>query len=123
MWPIYQLGKNYLGPHKYTYSFGVPLGHLRENYRLTEDKTIPVEAWVKDLMALNKTSQGNFECFMGTLVSTVPAVWQGPLHYRNLQSALLISLKKGLNKFRSVSITHQLVRELKLWASGGLRVN
>ena len=74
-------------------------------------------------MALNKTTQENLECFVGTLVSTVPAVWQGPLHYRNLQCALLISLKKGRNPSRSVSISHQLVRELNWWASGGMRAN
>ena len=95
----------------------------RKTIALPEDKTTQVEAWVKDLMALNKTTQGNLECFVGTLVSTVPAVWQGPLHYRNLQRALLISLKKGRNPSRSVSISHQLVRELNWWASGGMRAN
>ena len=91
---------------------------------LPEDKTIRVEAWAKDLMALNKTTQGNLECFMGTLVSTVPAVWQGPLHYRNLQCTLLISLKQGRNPSRSVRISHPCVeRELDWWASGGMRAN
>ena len=46
-------------------------------------------------MALNKTTQKDLECFVGTLVSTALAVWQAPLHYRNLQCALLISLIKG----------------------------
>ncbi len=90
---------------------------------LPEDKTTQVKAWAKDLMALNKTTQGNLECFMGTLVRTVPAAWQGLLHYRNFQCELLISLKKGRNHFRSVSISHQLVRELNWWASGGIRAN
>ena len=82
-----------------------------------------MEAWAKKLMALKKTTQEDPECFVGTLVSTVLAVWTGPLHYRNLQHALLISLKKGRNPSRSVSISHQLVRELNWWASGGVRAN
>ena len=79
LWLVYKLGENYPRPYKYTYSFGAPLGHLKENYSLPEDKTIQVEAWVKDLTALNKTTLGNLECFV---------------HYRNLQRSLLISLKK-----------------------------
>ena len=86
---------------------------LRKTITLPEDKTTRVEAWAKKLMALKKTTQEDLECFVGTLVSTTPAVWQAPLHYRNLQYALLISLKKGQNKFRSVSISHQIVRELE----------
>ena len=35
LWLVHQLSEDYLGPHKYTYSFGVPLGHLKENYLLT----------------------------------------------------------------------------------------
>ena len=68
----------------------------------------PGWSWAKDLMALNKTTQENLECFV---------------HYRNLQRSLLISLKKGRNHFRSVSISHQLVGELNWWASGGMRAN
>ena len=60
---------------------------------------------------------------MGTLVSTAPAVWYAPLYYWNLQRALLISLKKGRNTKRRISISHQLVRELNWWASGGMRAN
>ena len=59
-------------------------------------------------MVLNRTTQGNLECFV---------------HYRNLQCSVLISLKKGRNHFRSVSISHQLVGELNWWASGGMRAN
>ena len=81
---------------------------MRKTIPLPEDKTTRVEAWVKDLMALNKTTQGNLECFV---------------HYRNLQHSFLISLKKGRNHFRSVSISHQLVGELNWWASGGMRAN
>ena len=93
---------------------GIPLhlgflwNTLKKTIALPEDKTTRVEAWVKDLMALNKTTQGNLECFV---------------HYRNLQRSFLISLKKGRNHFRSVSISHQLVGELNWWASGGMRAN
>ena len=80
-----------------------------------------MEALAKDLMALNETTQETLECFVGTLVSTVPVVWKGPLHYRGLQHALLISLKKGRDTKRRISISHQLVRELNWWASGGMR--
>ena len=67
----------------------------RKTITLSEDKTTLVEVCAKNLMALNKTTQEDLECFVGTLVSTALAVWQAPLHYRNLQCALLISLKKG----------------------------
>ena len=67
----------------------------RKTIALPEDKTTWVEAWAKDLMALNEITQETLECFVGTLVSTVLAVWKGPLHYRGLQHALLCSLKKG----------------------------
>ena len=46
----------------------------RKTIALPEDKTTWVEAWVKDLMALNETTQETLECFVGTLVSTVPEV-------------------------------------------------
>ena len=104
------------------------LGFLWDNPRKTitlpEDKTTQVEVWARKLMALKKTTQEDLECFVGTLVSTVPAVWQGPLHYRNLQHTLLISLKQGRNPSRSVRISHPcVVRELIWWASRGMRAN
>ena len=80
---------------------GIPLhlgflwNTLKKTIALSEDKTTRVEAWAKDLMAVKETTQKTLECFVGTLVSTVPAVWKGPLHYRGLQLALLRSLKKG----------------------------
>ena len=86
---------------------------------LTEDKTTRVEAWAKKLLTVNKTTQENLECFVGTLISTTPAVWQAPLHYRALQRSLIISHKGGRSKSKSVRISHpSLVRELNCWASG-----
>ena len=41
-----------------------------------------------------KTIQENLDCFVGTLISTTPAVWKAPLHYRALQCSLLISFKR-----------------------------
>ena len=82
-----------------------------------------MEARAKQLMAVKETTQETLECFVGTLVSTVLAVWKGPLHYRGLQHALLISLKKGRDTKRRISISHKLVRELNWWASGGMRAN
>ena len=38
---VYQLGENYARPLKYTYSFGVPLRHLKENYHLTQGQNHP----------------------------------------------------------------------------------
>ena len=37
---------------------------LEKTITLPEDKTTQVEAWVKDLMALNKTTQRNLEYFL-----------------------------------------------------------
>ena len=97
---------------------------LEKTIALPKDKTTQVEAWAKKLLAVNKTTQENLECFVGTLISTTPAVWQAPLHYRALQRSLLISLKGGRSKSKSVRISHpSVVRELNWWASGGLRAN
>ena len=85
--------KTILDPTSIPTHLGFLWNTLRKTIALPEDKTTRVEAWVKKLMALKKTTQEDLECFVGTLVSTVPAVWQGPLHYRNLQRTLLISLK------------------------------
>ena len=60
---------------------------------------------------------------MGTLVRTVPAIWKGTLHYRGFQLALLCSFKKGQSKLRRISISYQLLRELKWWASVGMTAN
>ena len=48
----------------------------RKTIALPEDKTTRVEARVKQLMAVKETTQKTLECFVGTLVSTVPAVWK-----------------------------------------------
>ena len=61
---------------------------------LPEDKTPRVESWDKRLLANKKTTQEDLECFVGILVSTQPAVWMAPLHFRALQRSLLISLKR-----------------------------
>ena len=104
---------------------GIPLhlgflwNTLKKTITLPEDKTTRVEAWAKRLLAVNKTTQEDLECFVGTLISTTPAVWKAPLYYRSLQRSLLFSLQKGRNKFRSVSISSPWVkRDLRLWAFG-----
>ena len=66
---------------------------LRKTIALPKDKTTWVEAWAKKLLAVNKTTQENLECFVGTLIRTTPAVWKAPLHYRALKRSLVISLK------------------------------
>ena len=84
--------KTILDPTRIPLHLGFLWDTLKKTIALPEDKTTWVEAWAKKLMALNKTTQDDLECLVGTLVSTAPAVWQAPLHYRNLQHALLISL-------------------------------
>ena len=85
---------------------------------LPKDKTTLVKAWAMKLLAVNKTAQENLECFVGTSISTTPAVWKAPLHYRALQRLLIISLKEGRSKSMSVRISHpSVVRELNWWAS------
>ena len=79
---------------------------LKKTIALPEDKTTRVEAWAKKLLAVNKTTQENLECFVGTLISTTPAVWQAPLHYSDLQRLFIISLKGGIYKSKSVRISH-----------------
>ena len=116
--------KTILDPTRIPLHLGFLWDTLKKTIALPEDKTTRVEAWAKKLLALNKTTQEDLECFVGTLISTTPAVWQAPLHYRALQCSLLISLKKGWSKSRSVRISHPcVVRELNWWASGGLRAN
>ena len=91
---------------------------MEKTITLPEDKTTWVEAWAKKLLAVNKTTQENLECFVGTLISTTPAVWKAPLHYRALQRSLIISLKGGRSKTKSVRISHPIiVRELNWLAS------
>ena len=104
---------------------GIPLhlGFLWDTLRMTitlpKDKTTRVEAWAKKLLAIKKTTQEDLESFVGTLISTTPAVWKAPLHYRALQRLLNFSLKRGRNKIKSVWISHpSIVRELEWWASG-----
>ena len=111
--------KTILDPTSIPTHLGFLWNTLRKTITLPEDKTTLVEAWARKLMALKKTTQKDLECFVGTLVSAVPAVWQDPLYYRNLQRALLISLEQCRNPSRSVRISHPCVeRELDWWASG-----
>ena len=94
---------------------------LRKTVTLPKDKTTRVEAWAKKLLAHNKTTQENLECFVGTHINTTPAVWKAPLHYRALQRSLIISLRGGRSKFKSVRNSHSsVVRELNWWASAPL---
>ena len=109
---------------------GIPLhlgflwNTLEKTITLPEDKTTRVEAWAKKLLAVNITTQENLEFFVGTLISTTTAVGQAPLHYKALKRSLIISLKRGRSKSKSVRISHpSVVRKLTWWASGGLRAN
>ena len=97
---------------------------LRKTIALPENKTTRVEALSKKLLTVNKTTQENFECFVGTIISTTPAVQKAPLHHRALQRSLIIFLRGGRSKSKSVMISHpSVVRELNWWASGVLRAN
>ena len=87
---------------------------------LPEDKTTRVESWAKRLLANQKTTQEDLESFVGTLISTQPAVWKAPLHFRALQIVLLFSLRQGRKKHRSVRLSnHFVLRDLDWGASGG----
>ena len=124
LWLVNQLGENYPWPQEYTSLFGFLWDTSKKTITLPKNKTTRVEAWAKKLIAVNKTTLENLECFMGTLISTTPAVWKPPLHYRAFQRSLIISLRGGRSKSKSVRISHpSVVRELNWWASGGLRTN
>ena len=111
-WSIYWV-KMILEPTGIPLHLGFFWVTLRKTITLPEDKTTQVEAWAKKLLAVNKTNQKNLECFVGTLIRTTPAVWKAPLHYRALQRSLIISLKGGRSKSKSVRISHpSVVREL-----------
>ena len=98
-----------LGDHASTKS----VGYHGKTIALPEDKTTRVEAWAQKLLKVDTTIQENLECFVGTLISTTPAVEQGSLHYRALQTALNISLKQGMNSKKSVRISHpHIMRDL-----------
>ena len=84
--------KTILDPTNTPTHLGFLLNTSKKTIAVPEDKTTQVEAGAKQLMAAEETTQETLECFVGTLVSTVPAVWKGPLHYRVHQHALLTSL-------------------------------
>ena len=91
---------------------------------LPKDKTTQVESWAKRLLTTKKTTQEDLESFVGTLISTQPAVWKAPLHFRALQRLLLISLRQGRNKCRSVRLSdYSVVRDLDWCTYSGLRAN
>ena len=84
---------------------------LKMTIPLSEDKTTWVQVWAKKLLDVNKTTQENCECYVGTLISTTPVVWQAPLHYRALQRLLIISLKHCRNKSKSIWNSHPSIVE------------
>ena len=73
---------------------------LRMTIALPEDKTTRVEAWAKKLLTVKKTTQEDLESFVGTLISTTPAVWKASLHYRALQRLLNFPSKEVEIKLR-----------------------
>ena len=96
---------------------------MGQTIALPEDKTTRVNSWAEKLLTNKKTTQEDLECFVGTLISTIPAVWMAPLHYRALQKTLIISLCQSRNKLGSVHFSYSCLRVLEWWASGGLRAN
>ena len=82
---------------------------LRMTIPLPEDKTTRVEAWAKKLYTVKETTQKDLESFVGTLISTIPAVWKAPLHYRALQRSLNFFLTRGRYKSKIVLISHPSV--------------
>ena len=124
LWLVHKLDENILEPTGIPLHLGFLWNTLEKTITFPKDKTTQVEAWAKKLLAVNKTTKENLECFVGILISPPPAVWQAPLHYRALQRSLIISVKGGRSKSKIVRISHSsVVRELKWWASGGLRAN
>ena len=97
--------KTILEPTRTPIHLGFLWDTLRKTIALPEDKTTRVEAWAKKLLAVKKTTQEDLECFVGTLISTTPAVWKAPLHYRALQRLLIISLKGGRNKSKCLDLS------------------
>ena len=116
--------KTILEPTRIPLHLGFLWDTMGKTITLPEDKTTRVEAQSQKLLIVDTSAQESLECFMGTLISTTLAVWQGPLHYRAFQTTLIISLKHGRNNRKSVKIFHPLIRrDLHWWASGGLRAN
>ena len=106
--------KTILEPTRILLHLGFLWDTMGKTIALPEDKTTQVEAWAQKLLAVDTTTQENLECFVGTLISTTPAVWQGPLHYRALQMALNISLKQGRNHKEIFRMSHPfIIRDLQ----------
>ena len=72
--------KTILDPTRIPLHLGFLWDTLKKTIALPEDKTTQVEAWAKKILTVNKTTQENLECFVGTLISTTPAVWKASLH-------------------------------------------
>ena len=71
--------KTLLDPTQTPIHLGFLWDTMGETITLPEDKTTGIEAWAQKLLAANFSTQENLECFLGTLIRTVPAVWKGPL--------------------------------------------
>merc|ERR1712082_296533 len=59
--------KNILEPTGILLHLGFLWNTLKKTIALPKDKITWVEAWAKKLLAVNKTTQENLECFVGAL--------------------------------------------------------
>ena len=103
----------------------IHLGFLWDTLRMTialpKDKTTRVEAWAKKLLAVKKTTQEDLECFVGTLISTTPAVWKAPLHYRALQRLLNFSLPRVRNKIKCPTFSPKYIEGTRMMGFQGCK--
>ena len=72
--------KTILEPTRIPLHLGFLWDTMGKTIALPKDKTTWVEAWAQKVVTINIATQENLECFVGTLINTTPAVWQGPLH-------------------------------------------
>ena len=94
LWLVHKLGEDNFGANWKTSPSWFPLGYFVEDYCLTRGQNHLGGSLGQETPHCKQTHPGDLGMFVGTLISTTPAVWKAPLHYRALQRSLIISLKE-----------------------------
>ena len=115
--------KSLLVPTQSLTFLGLSIDSQTMSLSLPEKKVLDIQNKCQSLIRNPTTSARAVASLIGTLEAARPAIWQAPLHYRQLQIQLIKSLQASWDNYETLMSLNNAGTELQWWLHNITPVN
>ena len=111
------LKKSVLTPTQQITFLGFNLDSNKMIISLPSQKVTALKKQARELLIQDHTSVRELSQILGSMVAAHPAVLPAPLHFRHLERAKLLYMRRGCSLDQQVPILQEMRSDLKWWAN------